>query len=210
MKLTIFTKQFTSSPTLYWSSFLSNSQSSVDSVSSFPALPGDNSLDKLPRKKPSLLIRMVWTPILYKILQFRVGAAWLLFVTEIAPKSTSLCVNRIPIRYDFSCRSKSHTVWYEHSLTQHIKKHFQIVISCKRFLFSPFKSQLGQIWWWWWWWWWRREQKMRRAEIIELWRNEKGVKVSQTLCLEMEIASLPSNSKICTICTPRISETELE
>ena len=185
MKLTIFTKQFTSSPTLYWSSFLSNAQSSVDSVSSFPALPGDNSLDKLPRKKPSLLIRMVWTPILYKILQFRVGAAWLLFVTEIAPKSTSLCVNRIPIRYDFSCRSKSHTVWYEHSLTQHIKKHFQIVISCKRFLFL-------------------------RAEIIELWRNEKGVKVSQTLCLEMEIASLPSNSKICTICTPRISETELE
>ena len=96
---------------------------------------------QITKKKPWLLIRMVWTPILYKILQFRVGAAWLLFVTEIAPKSTSLCVNRIPIRYDFSCRSKSHTVWYEHSLTQHIKKHFQIVISCKRFLFSPFKSQ---------------------------------------------------------------------
>ena len=45
---------------------------------------------------------MVWTPIRYKTLQFRVDAARLLFVTEIAPKSPSLCVNISPIRYDFS------------------------------------------------------------------------------------------------------------
>ena len=36
---------------------------------------------------------------------------------------------------------------------------------------------------------------MRRSEIIELWRNKKGGKVSKTLCLEMEMASLPSISR---------------
>ena len=39
------------------------------------------------------------------------------------------------------------------------------------------------------------KKKMRRSEIIELWRNKKGGKVNKTLCLEMEMASLPSNSR---------------
>ena len=37
---------------------------------------------------------------------------------------------------------------------------------------------------------------MRRSEIIELWRNKKWGKVSETLCLEIEIASLPSHSRL--------------
>ena len=36
---------------------------------------------------------------------------------------------------------------------------------------------------------------MKRSEIIELWRNKKGGKVSKTLCLQMEMASLPSISR---------------
>ena len=36
---------------------------------------------------------------------------------------------------------------------------------------------------------------MRTSEIIELWRNKKGGKVNKRLCLEMEMASLPSISR---------------
>ena len=58
---------------------------------------------------------VVWTPIRYVTLHFRDWRAQVQSVTEIAPKSLILCLNRIPIQY--GSRAGITVIW--HSVFKH-------------------------------------------------------------------------------------------